>query len=147
MEGTDGISTPSRRIGIAVAVTALLVAVYSLIAVLTAGPEVYGPQDTVISVSPGERFVIELDDNPSTGYRWSIESPAPDPDVLKPAGSHYDADEPVVTGSGGTRYLEFQAVRAGRTELALRHCFQCGTGQADPDRGGEQLAFRVTVTD
>ncbi|GAA0470373.1 MULTISPECIES: protease inhibitor I42 family protein [Streptomyces] len=147
MDGTDGISTPFRKIGIAIAVAALLVTVYSLISLLTARPEVYGAQDTVISVSPGERFSIELDDNPGTGYRWTIESPAPDPHVLKPAGSHYDAREPVTAGSGGTRYLEFQAVREGRTELSLRHCFQCGTDRADPDRGGELLAFRVTVTD
>ncbi|WP_051872394.1 protease inhibitor I42 family protein [Streptomyces sclerotialus] len=147
MDGTDGISTPSRKIGIAVAVAALLAAVYSLISLLTARPEVYGAQDTVISVSSGERFSIELDDNPGTGFRWSIESPAPDPRVLKPAGSHYEAREPVVAGSGGTRYLEFQAVRAGRAELTLRHCFQCGTDRADPGRGGERLAFSVTVTD
>ncbi|MBZ4015274.1 protease inhibitor I42 family protein [Streptomyces purpurogeneiscleroticus] len=146
MDATDGISTPSRKIGIAVAVAALLVTVYSLISLLTAGPQVYGPQDNVISVAPGERFSIELDDNPSTGYRWTVSPPPPDPQVLKPAGSHYEADEPVVAGSGGTRYLEFQAVRAGRTELALRRCFQCGTERADSD-DGELLAFRITVTD
>lgn len=144
-DGNDGISTPSRKIGIAVAVAALLLTLYSLAALLTSGPTVFGPQDTVISVAPGERFSIELADNPSTGYRWSVTPPAPDHHVLRQLGTHFDADAPGTAGAGGTRYLDFQAVRPGVTELGLRFCFKCGTEEGDRGDGGERLAFRITV--
>ncbi|MGD3109275.1 protease inhibitor I42 family protein [Streptomyces sp. YGL11-2] len=145
MENGD-IARDSRPLVIAMAVVALLIALYSVVSQLS-GPAVYRPGDSDISVSAGDRFTIAVPDDPDDGYHWIIAAPRPDPAVLEATGEHTDPDaEPghPASGAGGTRELGFRAVRAGRTDLRLLHCRRCATGAVD-EPGARTVNFRVTV--
>ncbi|MEV0374787.1 protease inhibitor I42 family protein [Streptomyces sp. NPDC050636] len=133
----------SRLLVIAVAIAALLIAAHSVISQLS-GPKVYDADSTEISVGAGDRFAVQLAEDPTDGYRWIIAEPRPDPAVVKAAGGHLDPDEPPPSGEGGSRYLDFEAVHAGRTDLRLVRCRRCTAGAAD-EPGARSLNFRVTV--
>ncbi|WP_422769684.1 protease inhibitor I42 family protein [Plantactinospora sp. WMMC1484] len=66
--------------------------------------------------APGDLVVVELDETPSSGYRWQLDEV--DAHVLAPAG---DSFRPAGAGSGGTgtRQLRFTVVGAGRTSVRL----------------------------
>ncbi|GGU62808.1 hypothetical protein GCM10010211_29610 [Streptomyces albospinus] len=145
MENGD-IARDTRPLVIAMAVAALLIALYSVASQLS-GPAVYRPGDTEISVSAGDRFTVEVPDDPGDGYRWIIAAPRPDPAVLTATGEHTDPDpEPgdPPSRTRGTRQLGFRAVRAGRTDLRLLRCRRCAPGAAD-EPGARAVNFRVTV--
>ncbi|GAB2778793.1 protease inhibitor I42 family protein [Streptomyces daliensis] len=132
---------------VVVAVVAVLVGGYTVFGALT-GPQVYDADDTSVSVAPGETFSLQLEENASTGYRWRVEEPEPDADVVTGTGSRYEADEPVLVGSGGGRYLDFRAGEPGHTKIKLLYCRQCGT--PDEDTGSPEattVTFDVTVQD
>ncbi|MGW1790883.1 protease inhibitor I42 family protein [Streptomyces tubercidicus] len=137
----SGISRGTRTLVIAVAITALLIALHSVFSQLSA-PEVYDADDTEIAVSPGDRFSVRVADDPAGGYRWIIAEPRPDPAVLKAAGGHRATGGP--PPAGPARYLAFEAVHPGRTDLRLLRCRRCGPGAAD-EPGARSLNFRVTV--
>ncbi|MFG2496058.1 protease inhibitor I42 family protein [Streptomyces caniferus] len=139
----SGIPGGSRRLVIAVAIAALLIALHSVFSQLSA-PEVFDADDTEIAVSPGDRFSVKVSDDPADGYRWIIAEPRPDPAVLRAAGARVSTGGPPPAGTGTGRYLAFEAVRPGRTDLRLLRCRRCGTGAAD-ERGARSLNFRVTV--
>ncbi|MFG2830674.1 hypothetical protein ACGFWI_24920 [Streptomyces sp. NPDC048434] len=136
MENSD-ISGGSRRLVIVVAIAALLIALHSVFSQLSA-PRIYDADDTEISVSAGDHFSVQVSDDSADGYRWIIAEPRPDPAVLKAAGG------PPPDGPGTARYLAFEAVHPGRTDLRLLRCRRCGTGAAD-EKGARSLNFRVTV--
>ncbi|MEW1660200.1 hypothetical protein [Streptomyces sp. NPDC093707] len=152
---SGGITRNSRALVTAVAVTALLIALYSVLSQVV-GPEVYGPDDTEIAVSAGDRFTIEVPDDPGDGRHWIIAAPRPDPDVLRPAaGGSPRALEawrkaaPDARAGGpppdrGSRALGFRAVHPGRTDLRLLRCRRCATG-AEYEPGARALNFRITV--
>ncbi|GAA2614943.1 hypothetical protein [Streptomyces tubercidicus] len=137
----SGISRGTRTLVIVVAITALLIALHSVFSQLSA-PEVYDADDTEIAVSPGDRFSVRVADDPAGGYRWIIAEPRPDPAVLKAAGGHRATGGP--PPAGPARYLAFEAVHPGRTDLRLLRCRRCGPGAAD-EPGARSLNFRVTV--
>lgn len=68
-------------------------------------------------VRRGGRFVLELESNPTTGYRWEPEF---DPELLRLAGHRYEpgADRP---GAGGRQRFEFEGVKLGRGTLRFRY--------------------------
>ncbi|UZJ31105.1 protease inhibitor I42 family protein [Streptomyces endophytica] len=136
MENSD-ISRGGRTLVIAIAIAALLIALHSVFSQLSA-PKVYGPDDTEIAVSAGDRFSVAVPDDPG-GFHWIVAAPRPDPAVLRPAGAH-EANG----GAGPARYLDFEAVRPGRTDLRLVRCRRCSAGAAD-EPGARTLNFRVTV--
>ncbi|WP_438487649.1 protease inhibitor I42 family protein [Streptomyces sp. S186] len=143
---SGGITRNSRALVTAVAVTALLIALYSVISRLS-GPEVFGPGDTEISVSAGDRFTIEVPDDPGDGYHWIVAAPRPDPAVLRAAGQRRTApDDGAGPPSAGQHSLalDFEAGRPGRTDLRLLRCLRCTAGVAD-EPGADVLNFRVTV--
>lgn len=140
-----GAARPARTAGVVVAVLALIAAGYAVVTLLTA-PVVFDEGDREISVTSGTSFSIRLKDNPSTGFRWVLAAPEPDPAVLQETGGHYVPDKPVRAGSGGIRYVEFRARGAGRTEVTLKYCFRCGTPQADEqDENTRIRRFHVSV--
>ncbi|MET8774650.1 protease inhibitor I42 family protein [Nocardia sp. NPDC004654] len=70
----------------------------------------------------GQRLVVTLPANPSTGYGWRLA--ALDQNVLRPEGEpdyRPDADRPIAPGSGGTAVWTFVGNAAGVTELALEY--------------------------
>ncbi|MEU9122047.1 protease inhibitor I42 family protein [Streptomyces sp. NPDC048506] len=132
----SGIARGVRTLVIVVAVAALLIALHSVVSQLS-GPEVYGAGDTEIAVSAGDRFSVRVADDPADGYRWTIAEPRPDPAVLKAVGRRAAPDGP-------ERYLDFEAVRPGRTDLRLLRCRHCSAGGAQ-EPGARTLNFRVRV--
>lgn len=137
----SGIPGGSRRLVIAVAIAALLIALHSVFSQLSA-PRVYDADDTEIAVSAGDRFSVRVPGDPAGGYRWIIAEPRPDPAVLKAAGTEGGTSGPPPAGTA--RHLAFEAVGPGRTDLRLLRCRRCGPGAAD-EKGARSLNFRVTV--
>ncbi|MCI4337787.1 MAG: protease inhibitor I42 family protein [Thermoplasmata archaeon] len=88
-----------------------------------------------ISVRRGERVVLDLDSNPTTGYRWEAEF---DPALLRLAEHRYvpGADRP---GAGGRQHFEFEglAVGAGALRFFYRSSWRAGTPR--------QQEYNVTV--
>jgi inhibitor of cysteine peptidase len=77
-------------------------------------------QDSLIQARVGEEFVITLQSNPSTGYRWML-ADSLDAGLLRLAGRTYVPDQPVMPGSGGHEQFTFVGVAPGETTLRLRY--------------------------
>ncbi|MCI4345829.1 MAG: protease inhibitor I42 family protein [Thermoplasmata archaeon] len=66
----------------------------------------------------GESFLLELDSNPTTGFRWEAEF---DPSLLRLLSSEF-APGGARPGGGGTQQFRFEAVDPGRGRL--RFCYR-----------------------
>jgi inhibitor of cysteine peptidase len=80
---------------------------------------VFGEKDNGASV-PVQRdakITIELNENPTTGYRWMITSI--DEAFLVPAGDDFVPPDQKSRGAGGLRRFFFRAKSAGSTALTL----------------------------
>ena len=69
------------------------------------------------AVRTGDRLVVRLAENPTTGYRWELQ--AADPTVLALESSSFEPPATSVPGAGGRRTFKFLAVGPGATELRL----------------------------
>lgn len=72
-----------------------------------------------ISVKKGEKFAIELGENPSTGFQWGV-------DVSKGrAEFNYSSFKrpkgPMAVGAGGKRKFVFTATEAGDVEITAEY--------------------------
>jgi len=70
-----------------------------------------------IAVDRTDLIVIELPENPSTGYRWSIRSKV-DP-ILGLKGDSFQPPTDSRPGAGGSRRFEFSAAAAGSAKILL----------------------------
>ncbi len=70
-----------------------------------------------IHLQTGQRLVVALEGNPTTGYTW--EAPGLDQSVLKPVGEPDFKADSSAAGSGGRMSLTYEAVNPGQVELAL----------------------------
>ncbi|MGA9994437.1 MAG: protease inhibitor I42 family protein [Pyrinomonadaceae bacterium] len=70
-----------------------------------------------IEARPGDRIVIHLEENPTTGYRWTAEQT--DDATVELQDSDYT---PAGTGigGGGERVMTFEAKAAGTANLRLK---------------------------
>ncbi|MCW2924655.1 MAG: protease inhibitor family protein [Thermoleophilia bacterium] len=89
----------------------------------SAAAVVVGESDdgSTVHVAAGQQLTIELDENPTTPYSWSV-TRAPDGVVLRTTDDEYeqDADCPDgATGCGGTHTWHFRAAAPGTTQVAL----------------------------
>jgi inhibitor of cysteine peptidase len=95
-----------------------------------------------VRLHKGDRVVIVLDENPSTGYAWKF-TRRPARSVARVASSRYQADPvppgPPIAGSGGTRTVRLRAVGVGATKLRLTYA---GAGNR-PSGGRFRLSLRV----
>jgi inhibitor of cysteine peptidase len=75
------------------------------------------PSARHLSVRLGGRFVLELESNPTTGYRWEPEF---DGELLRLAAHRFEpgADRP---GAGGRQRFEFEGRRVGRGRLRFHY--------------------------
>ena len=87
----------------------------------------------------GDTLVLRLDENPATGYRWTMEEH--DGEVLETQSSVYAPVSGTGVGGGGQRVLTFQARKAGRVILRLerRRTWEGDTSAA------EQFLITVNV--
>jgi inhibitor of cysteine peptidase len=74
---------------------------------------VYQKSDQMISASVGEPFVIELEGNPTTGYKWDLQL---DSSKVKIIDRQYQASGGAM-GSGGKERFTLQPVASGETSI------------------------------
>ncbi len=67
----------------------------------------------IIDVPANMPFVVELEENPTTGYRWDFEA---DPG-LEVVASDYTPAQPGGAGGGGVRQVQFRADGPGQFVL------------------------------
>jgi inhibitor of cysteine peptidase len=76
-------------------------------------------QGREISAPLGETITLRLQENPTTGYRWALDS-AGQLQTVQNIFIPPDTGQPV--GAGGTRVLQFKAARLGSHIIRLRLC-------------------------
>ncbi len=91
-----------------------------------------------IVVAPGEEFVITLDSNATTGYRWELSQPL-DEKVVTLVGHEYQGSGLPVSGAGGQEHWRFKAAGPGTTEINLIYRRENQPGNFPP------TTFQVTV--
>ena len=81
----------------------------------------------VVELNVGDTFVIDLRENPTTGYRWQA-SPA---SQLVPSGDEFLAQGNAAAGSSGVRTLKFTPLSVGKgtVMLELRREWETGAPQ------------------
>jgi len=70
-----------------------------------------------VKLHPGDSLVVSLPDNPTTGFRWTVESF--DSGVLEACKEDYSTASTAV-GGGGERRFCFRAISTGSTVLTLK---------------------------
>ncbi len=72
-----------------------------------------------ITVKPGQTIKLQLNENPTTGYRWSM---APfNTQRLQLTDDRFDLPKSSGMGGGGQRLLTFQATQVGQVNLNLNN--------------------------
>jgi len=91
---------------------------------------------TSVRVPLSEEVVLELEENPTTGYRWMIETTG---DAVNEIESNYVPSPGAAIGGGGRRAIRFIAAHPGTAEIraALRRSWE------PPERSLKQ--FTVTI--
>jgi|SRR5215204_3700833 predicted secreted protein len=69
-----------------------------------------------IEVAEGDIFTVRLKENPTTGYRWSVETT----NGLEQVGDDFEAGGGAI-GAAGVRVFEFRATRPGSHKLRLKN--------------------------
>ena len=75
-----------------------------------------GDDGRTVQAAAGDRIILRLPENPTTGVRWDFEQPEPS---LKLVDDGYEEPPPGV-GAATTRVLIFEAQAPGRFTLALK---------------------------
>ncbi|HEX6230847.1 MAG TPA: protease inhibitor I42 family protein [Actinomycetota bacterium] len=89
-----------------------------------------------VEMEPGDRLVVALESNASTGFRWILVT-EPDPAVLSLDASEYVEPETDLVGAPGQEVWTFLAEGDGETSLELRYERSSGEIAGKP--------FEVTV--
>lgn len=99
-----------------------------------------GPADDgrAIDARPGTMIIVELPENPTTGFRWSLRSKV-EP-VLTPKSDTFERPTESRPGAGGSRRIEFTASAQGTASILLWN-WREWEGERSVDR-----RYRVTVT-
>ena len=101
-------------------------------------PKEYTDPSQGIEVGVGGQFIIVLESNPTTGYKWEANF---DNSLLKLVKSDYkqsDAKAGIV-GAGGKEYFTFEALKKGDTKITMTYKRSWETGSA------EQKVFSVSI--
>jgi predicted secreted protein len=74
-----------------------------------------GQKDKVFQANRGDRVIIRLPENPTTGYRWQVE--AKGPHALEPLSSSFLPYGDPAVGRGGIRTFVFKVRACGDAPL------------------------------
>lgn len=89
-----------------------------------------------LNLKVGDRFSIQLPENPTTGFQWAIN---PNQDgLLTLQKTSYIPASPQLIGSGGQKIWEFKVKKAGKTNLSLKYW--------RPWEGDSSIVDRYSVT-
>lgn len=84
------------------------------------GMKQYDESSTSIQVSTGDKFVIKLEGNATTGYTWD-KNEVYDKSYLELLDSQYIAQQTDKVGAGGTQQYTFKALKAGSTTIKMTY--------------------------
>jgi len=70
-----------------------------------------------VEMAAGDTLTLELNEIPSSGYRWEIESAG----RLEHVGSGYAGGGAQVPGAGRVRWFRFRATQPGLSSIKLRN--------------------------
>ena len=102
--------------------------------------KVYGKDDVNIEVKAGESFVIQLEENPTTGYEWTVT--ISDEDIVKLTDDQYNTevtDEDIV-GAGGTHAYTFKTLVKGAVQITFVY-----ERSFEENSAVETIVYNVTV--
>jgi inhibitor of cysteine peptidase len=118
----------------------LLVGILLALGCAAGGVKEYTSSDQPIEVKVGNQFMITLDSNPTTGYKWEANF---DQDMLKLVKSEFkqDTSRPGMVGVGGKEYFTFMGVKSGDTQIKLTYKRPWEQQTAD----AKLVTFAVTV--
>jgi inhibitor of cysteine peptidase len=71
-----------------------------------------------VSIDLGDTIYVRVEENPTTGYRWSVDEF--DADLLQQEGSDFKLPPDAGVGAAGQRTFTFRATRRGRGRMALK---------------------------
>src|SRR5262245_47792345 len=74
--------------------------------------------DREVVARAGDALVLQLPENPTTGFRWAFASPANN--ILELERDEFQTTAHTGVGSGGLRVLRFTAKRAGSVRIELK---------------------------
>ena len=86
--------------------------------------------DREVVARVGDAIVVQLPENPTTGFRWGLASPGDN--ILELARDEFQAAAHTGVGGGGLRMLRFAVKRAGsvRIQLKLSRSWESGAPKA-----------------
>ncbi len=98
----------------------------------------YTDPSQAIEISVGSQFIIVLESNPTTGYKWEASF---DSNLIKLVKSDYKQAEakPDMVGVGGKEYFTFEGLKKGDTKVTLDYQRSWEQGSVD------QKVFNVSV--
>jgi inhibitor of cysteine peptidase len=91
-----------------------------------------------IEVSAGSQFIIVLESNPTTGFKWEASF---DTSLLKLTKSDYKQSEtkPGLVGAGGKEYFTFEGLKKGIDKIIMTYKRSWEQGSAN------QKVFNVVI--
>ncbi|BAY09388.1 protease inhibitor I42 family protein [Calothrix sp. NIES-2098] len=72
----------------------------------------------IITLKRGQILKLRLDENPTTGYRWSMS--VPDSQVLQLNSDNFNQPSNAGIGAGGQRVFAFHANNPGKAKLQMK---------------------------
>jgi inhibitor of cysteine peptidase len=77
--------------------------------------------EKMVNLSIGDKLVIKLPGNYTTGYQWELKNDYDD-DIIKQEGKgEYKPEKTDRVGAGGIAIFTFKAIGTGRTDLNLEY--------------------------
>jgi len=71
-----------------------------------------------LEVNPGDVVAVHLPENPTSGYVWDIDGV--DDQTLQFTQTDFIPNVPSRIGAGGTRVMDFRAIKPGMAHLQLK---------------------------
>lgn len=102
--------------------------------------KIYGKEDTIIDVKAGETFTIQLEENPTTGYGWTVS--VSDESIVKPGSDQYNTESSGegLAGAGGVHTYTFEALAKGAAQITFVY-----ERSFEENSGIETVVYDVTV--
>ncbi len=97
--------------------------------------------DTNITVEEGKEFIIKLDSNGTTGYKWALSKDL-EADFIQLVKSEYKTPENAAVGTGGTESWQFKPLKKGESEIKLKYARPWEKDIAPI----KELTFKIKVT-
>lgn len=93
-----------------------------------------------ITTTENSEFVIKLESNATTGYKWDL-SNTPDATIIQKVSSEYIEANSSLVGAGSHELWKFKALKKGSTEIKMKYfrSFEEGTPPA------KEVTFQVKV--